>query len=157
MRPRQDCVGRLCDAQAATRPADTLMLSPQGGSASYEDLGRQVRQVVAVLRAQGVARQDCVAVVLPDGPELALCFPAVAAGAVCAPLNPRLSRPEFDFFLEDLHAKAVIVPAAVVPEDEDSPVRASATSRPAPPRRAGSGIHGRRFCLRYTQGQIGDD
>ena len=50
------------------------------------------------------------AVVLPNGPEMAAAFLAVSCAAVCAPLNPAYRAQEFEFYLKDLRAKAVIVP-----------------------------------------------
>ena len=72
----------------------------------------------------GVGRQDRVALVLPNGPEMAVAFLAVAAGAMCAPLNPAYSTDELDFYLTDLDAKALIVQAGM-----DSPARAVAQAR----------------------------
>ena len=50
-----------------------------------------------------------VAIVLPNGPEMAVAFVGVAAAAICAPLNPAYSRSEFEFYLADLNPKALIV------------------------------------------------
>ena len=55
---------------------------------TYDGLWLQTRDVVRGLRSVGVGRTDRVAVVLPDGPEAAVAMVAVAAGAVCVPLNP---------------------------------------------------------------------
>jgi acyl-coenzyme A synthetase/AMP-(fatty) acid ligase len=55
---------------------------------TYGALSLQTRDVVRGLRSLGVGRTDRVAVVLPNGPEAAVAMVAVAAGAVCVPLNP---------------------------------------------------------------------
>ncbi|HZD25467.1 MAG TPA: AMP-binding protein, partial [Alphaproteobacteria bacterium] len=65
--------------------------------------------------------------VLPNGPEMAAAFVAVAGGATTAPLNPAYRTDEFDFYLGDLTAKALIVLRG-----EDSPARAVATQRGIP-------------------------
>jgi acyl-CoA synthetase (AMP-forming)/AMP-acid ligase II len=74
---------------------------------ALEDLAARTRQS---LNAAGVGRGDRVAIVLPNGPEMASAFIAVAQAAVTAPLNPAYRREEFDFYLADLKAKAIIVP-----------------------------------------------
>ena len=51
-------------------------------------------------------RNDRVAIVLDNGPEMAACFLACAAGATSAPLNPAYRAEEFEFYLTDLNAKA---------------------------------------------------
>ncbi len=79
----------------------------------YEALRHQIRATVASLNALGVGRGDRVALVLPNGPEMAAAFLGVAAGAVVAPLNPAYRAEEFEFYLADLKAKALIVEAGV--------------------------------------------
>lgn len=61
------------------------------------------------LAAAGIGPGDRVAIVLPNGPEMAASFIAVAASATTAPLNPAYKAEEFDFYLSDLGAKALIV------------------------------------------------
>ena len=70
-----------------------------------------IEKTVASLNDFGVGRGDRVAIVLPNGPEMATAFLAVAAGAVAAPLNPTYRGEEFEFYLTDLSAKALIVEA----------------------------------------------
>ena len=69
----------------------------------------------------GVGRHDRVALVLPQGPEMAVAFLTVAAAATCVPLNPALSADEFDLYLTALNPKALILQAEM-----DSPARAVA-------------------------------
>ena len=57
------------------------------------------------------ARGDRVAIVLPNGPEMAAAFLATAAHATAAPLNPAYRVDEFAFYLEDLRARALILEA----------------------------------------------
>ncbi|OAD20909.1 AMP-dependent synthetase and ligase, partial [Candidatus Thiomargarita nelsonii] len=65
------------------------------------------------LNTLGVGRNDRIAIVLPNCPEMAVAFLAVAAGATAAPLNPAYRADEFDFYLSDLKAKALIIQAGV--------------------------------------------
>jgi acyl-CoA synthetase (AMP-forming)/AMP-acid ligase II len=74
-----------------------------------------------------VGRDDRVAIVLPQGPDLAVTFLAVAAGATAAPLNPAYVEREFVFYLEDLQARALILP-----QGSDSPALAAASSLGVP-------------------------
>jgi acyl-CoA synthetase (AMP-forming)/AMP-acid ligase II len=57
-----------------------------------------------------IGRADRVAVVVPNGPEMAAAFLAVASAAVCAPLNPGYGEEEFRFYLGDIEAKALMLP-----------------------------------------------
>jgi acyl-CoA synthetase (AMP-forming)/AMP-acid ligase II/acyl carrier protein len=49
--------------------------------------------------------------VLANGPLMATAFLGVASAAVAAPLNPRFTAAEFDFYIEDLTPRAVLVEA----------------------------------------------
>ncbi len=74
-------------------------------------LRTQVETTVATLNDLGIGRGDRVAIVLPNGPDMATAFVAVAAGASACPLNPGYRVDEFEFYLTDLNAKALIVEA----------------------------------------------
>ena len=67
----------------------------------------------------GVVRGDRVAVVMPNGPEMASLFLGVASVASCAPLNAAYRSSEFEFYLSDLKPKLLIVDGAI-----ESPVHA---------------------------------
>jgi oxalate---CoA ligase len=78
---------------------------------TYGALRSLIDRSVASLNDLGVGRGDRVAIVLPNGPEMATAFLCVASAAASAPLNPAYKRDEFEFYLEDLKAKALIVEA----------------------------------------------
>lgn len=85
------------------------ILAPEAVPLTYGRLRAQVSDTVRVLNEMGYGRNDRIAMVLPNGPEMAVAFLSVAAGFTCAPLNPLYSQPEFEFYLSDLKAKALIV------------------------------------------------
>lgn len=95
--------------------------APDREDLSFQGLIGQIADTGAVLSGFGVGRGDPVAIVLPNGPEMATAFLAVASVATAAPLNPGYRDEEFEFYLSDLEARAVIVQAG-----EASPVRAVA-------------------------------
>ena len=78
---------------------------------SFGALRAQAAAVRGALAASGIGAADRVAIVLPNGPEMAAAFVCVASGATAAPLNPAYRAEEFDFYLSDLGAKALIVAA----------------------------------------------
>ena len=101
--------------------------APDRPDLTYDGLRTHVEATVAALNARGIGRNDRVAIVLPNGSEMASAFVAIAAGAATAPLNPAYRRPEFEFYLQDLGAKAV-----VLAEGDDSPARAAAAALGVP-------------------------
>jgi len=78
---------------------------------TYAALRALIERTTASLNGLGVGRGDRVAIVLPNGPEMATAFLAVASSASSAPLNPAYRQDEFEFYMSDLDAKALIVEA----------------------------------------------
>ncbi|MBL0730014.1 acyl--CoA ligase [Piscinibacter sp. HJYY11] len=94
-----------------SRGADeAIAISAPGRPAlRYRELRALVEATLASLNALGVGRNDRVGIVLPNGPEMATCYMACASGTTSAPLNPAYRADEFEFYLSDLNAKALIV------------------------------------------------
>ncbi len=87
----------------------TALHAPGGAPLSYRALRAQVGRTIATLNALGIGRGDRVAIVLPNGPEMAAAFVGIAAGCASCPLNPAYRADEFEFYLADLNAKALVV------------------------------------------------
>jgi len=103
------------------RDADLAIGAPEEKALTHAGLRALASRTVADLNAMGIGRNDRVAIVLPNGPEMAAAFLCVAAGATTAPLNPAYRAEEFEFYLTDLKAKAL-----VVQEGDATPARAVA-------------------------------
>ena len=86
----------------------------------YGALVEHVDRTVSSLNELGLGRGDRAGIVLPNGPEMASAFVSIACGTTTAPLNPGYRRKEYDFYLEDLGAKALIVEAGSESEAIDS-------------------------------------
>lgn len=100
------------------------MQAPQRTPLSFAELLEHIRRIVSNLIEAGVRRGDRVALVVPNGPEMASALLAVSAGSVAAPLNPAYRKREFDFHFNEIDPKALIVS-----RDLDSPVRKIANDR----------------------------
>jgi acyl-CoA synthetase (AMP-forming)/AMP-acid ligase II len=99
----------LHDMLALQASASPAMMSPGGVPLSYGGLNALVAQTLSSLNAMGIGRGDRVAIVLPNCPEMATAFVAVASACTAAPLNMAYRADEFEFYLSDLKAKALIV------------------------------------------------
>jgi acyl-CoA synthetase (AMP-forming)/AMP-acid ligase II len=87
--------------------------APDQQPLTHDQLKHLARKTGQQLDAMGIGRNDRVAIVLPNGPEMAAAFVTIACAATTAPLNPAYKREEFDFYLSDLGAKALVVQAGV--------------------------------------------
>ncbi len=89
--------------------AHAALTAPARPAMDYAGLRVQLEQTVAQLNALGIGRNDAVAIVLPNGPEMAAAFVCIAAGATTAPLNPAYTAAELKFYLNDLDAQLLVV------------------------------------------------
>jgi acyl-CoA synthetase (AMP-forming)/AMP-acid ligase II/acyl carrier protein len=112
----------------AEQTPDAVAIAASGRAPlTYARLARRQEALLAQLNELGIGRGDRVALVLPNGPEMAVAFLAGASTATCAPLNPDYRESELDFFLADLEARAIVLPA-----EAESPAREIAGSRHIP-------------------------
>ncbi len=112
----------------ARAPADAPAIGAPGRIwMTHGQLRDLAARTVADLNTLGIGRQDRVAMVLPNGPEMAAGFVAIACGACTAPLNPAYKHDEFDFYLSDLNARALVIQRGM-----DSPARDVAAARGIP-------------------------
>ncbi len=99
----------LHELLAAGNDDAIALAAPGAAPLTYRGLRAVVGRCGQRLNAAGVGRGDRVAIVLPNGPEMAAAFVAIASFAASAPLNPAYRAEEFDFYLTDLNAKALVV------------------------------------------------
>jgi acyl-CoA synthetase (AMP-forming)/AMP-acid ligase II len=117
--PVKDASGltKFADATVATRIAQNVAIRPEcpaivmsrGKVLTYRALGEQIAAFGAGLRANGMGRSSTVAIMLPDGPELAVAIVATACHAVAVPLNPKLTATELDSLFAMLHVDAMVI------------------------------------------------
>jgi acyl-CoA synthetase (AMP-forming)/AMP-acid ligase II len=119
-----DTIARLVEGGDADAPA---LAAPGRRALSYAALRTLIERTARSIGALGIGLGDRVAIVLPNGPELASAFLAVGSIATAAPLNPGYRLGEFDFYLSDLNAKALLIFAGM-----DSPAREVANTRGIP-------------------------
>ncbi len=110
-----ETISALLDRGATDAPA---LGAPGRDWLTFGALRELAQGVVTQLNQMGIGRGDRVAIVLPNGPEMAAAFVCIAAGATTAPLNPGYKTDEFQFYLNDLNARAL-----VLAQGSDSPAR----------------------------------
>jgi acyl-CoA synthetase (AMP-forming)/AMP-acid ligase II len=114
----------ILDELIAAQPGHRVaLLAPERQALTYGGLHETILRTVRKLNGLAMKRGDRVAIVLPNGPDMAAAFLAVASCATAAPLNPAYREDEFRFYLEDLGVRALIVA-----EGDDTPARSAAAS-----------------------------
>jgi amino acid adenylation domain-containing protein len=102
-------IDQILRRQAAQTPNAIAIAASGRKPLTYHELIDQVDYVAHFLAKSGFSQKDCVAIVLPNGPEMAIAFLGVSSGAISAPLNPGYREDEFDFYLSELNVRALIV------------------------------------------------
>src|SRR5262245_30761937 len=92
--------------KAQEAPNSIAILSVEREPLTYRGLLEQVEYLVCGLREIIGSKEGPIAVVVPNGAEMAVSFLAVSCAATCAPLNPAYREREFEFYLSDLKASA---------------------------------------------------
>jgi acyl-CoA synthetase (AMP-forming)/AMP-acid ligase II len=94
-------------------PDDAIaLISPEPGvRITYAELRRKVRELAGVLASAGIGPGDRVAIVLPNGIPVVVCFLAASIAGTAAPLNPAYRYNEFAFYLKDTNARLLVAPA----------------------------------------------
>jgi acyl-CoA synthetase (AMP-forming)/AMP-acid ligase II len=107
----------------AGQDEDLALVIPVGISLTYRRLREEVWRGAEALAARGIRRGDRVGLVYPNSAEAIVLFLAAATAGTAAPLNPAYKVDEFQFYLEDTRARALLVP----------PGQAAAARQAAPP------------------------
>jgi len=84
---------------------------------TFADIKKQIDSTKDFFEKNHIQKTDTIAIVCENGPVMATSFLATASNCCAAPLNPSYTSSEFDFYLEDLSPKALIVK-----EGSNSPV-----------------------------------
>jgi acyl-CoA synthetase (AMP-forming)/AMP-acid ligase II len=120
-------IPHLLQIQVEQKANAAAVIARERSPLSFRRLCLQAEQTVRSLNSLGIGRNDRVAAVLLNGPEMAAAFLCVSSAVTFAPLNPAYRTHEFEFCLSDLNAKALIVQSGI-----DSPAIAAAQKHSIP-------------------------
>jgi acyl-CoA synthetase (AMP-forming)/AMP-acid ligase II len=102
-------VRQLISRLAHSTPDAVALVGSEATPLTFAALLEQMDRAAEALSDMGIAPGDRVALVAPQGPELAAAFLSIASVATCAPLNPAYREGELEFYLSDLGARALVV------------------------------------------------
>jgi len=93
--PTPTTIPQLLVAQAETLGSRTALTAADGTAVSYAELAASVDRLVTTLEARGVGRSSRLAVVLPNGFDVAVGLLAASSAAVAVPLPPQAQADEY--------------------------------------------------------------
>ena len=86
-----------------------FLTSEKNGKLSYGEFKIFNEKISRQLAATNVKNSDRAAIVLPNGPLMASSFLSISSYMSAAPLNPSYKQEEFEFYLDDLKPKFLLV------------------------------------------------
>jgi acyl-CoA synthetase (AMP-forming)/AMP-acid ligase II/aryl carrier-like protein len=95
--------------RSAQHPEKTALYYPDSRPLTYSQLVEHISYIVQSLNSIGITRNDTVAVIMPNGAEMAAVCLGTMSCASCAPLNPEYRHAELEAMMRDLDARALII------------------------------------------------
>lgn len=95
-------------------PGASAIEDVNGGKMTYGQLKANAHKVVGFLNNAGFKKTDRIAIIMPNGPQLAVTIVSVASGFTAMPINPDYKAPEFENYLLALHPKALLTKAGTM-------------------------------------------
>ncbi len=99
----------LIELLAAGNAQSTCLSAANSAPLTYSAFRQLTQYVQTAFNQVGIGRHDRVALVMPNSAEMAASFVTTACCCTSAPLNPSYRADEFEFYLNDLNAKALVV------------------------------------------------
>ena len=101
-------LAELFEYYARRIPDAPAILAPGRVPLTYGRLYQHIGEIGRSLRAMGIGPHDRVAVMMPNGPDLAAAILCVASNAACAVINPAYAADELERYFADLRPHALI-------------------------------------------------
>jgi amino acid adenylation domain-containing protein len=97
------------DRFTADIPGERTAVVSEGGTLRYSEFEAAVNHIAEVLRANGIERDECVAVIVPRSPELVVAIHGILrAGAAYVPIDPEYPSLRVRAIVEESGASAVV-------------------------------------------------
>ena len=93
---------------ADCQPESPAILAPDVRPLNYSDLFQEILRVVHQLQNAGLHRNDRVALIFPNGINLALAILGTSSCMTCIPVNPALREQELRSYLDTTGATAIL-------------------------------------------------
>jgi acyl-CoA synthetase (AMP-forming)/AMP-acid ligase II len=100
---------------ATVTPDAVALLAPDRPPTTYRELHEAIDRLAGELRALGLGRQDGIALICPEGPELCLAFLAAMTAGIAVPLPWPAPDAEYRRVLASRRIRAVLVSTTIPP------------------------------------------
>ena len=91
------------------KDTDIALTSENNSPLLFKDLKDLANKISRQLSGNQISNKDRAAIILPNGPYMASSFLAISSYMSAAPLNPNYKSDEYEFYLNDLKPKIVLV------------------------------------------------
>lgn len=116
---RYNLADDFVDRQLREGRGEKVAISCGSGAFTYAQIAERVNRAGNALLELGIEREQRVMLLLPDTPEFAIAYFAVMKiGAVAVPTNTALHPADYEYFLDESEARALILHSSLYPQVE---------------------------------------
>jgi oxalate---CoA ligase len=94
---------------AMWQPDNVVITAPKRNDLTFKALKDRVDEIASILGSGNANKKLRIAIIMPNGPEMAVAFLAVSSFAAAAPLNPQYKASDLEFYLADLKADILLI------------------------------------------------
>ena len=108
-RPYFDTIYETINYHAMQQPDSVAITAPNRHALTFKALKDRVDTIASILGGINADKKLRIAIIMPNGPEMAVAFLAVSSFAAAAPLNPQYKASDLEFYLSDLKADILLI------------------------------------------------
>ena len=94
---------------AIQQPDSVAITAPNRIGLTFKALKERVEEIALIFGSINAEKKLRIAIIMPNGPEMAVAFLAVSSFAAAAPLNPQYKASDLEFYLSDLKADLLLI------------------------------------------------
>ncbi len=108
-RPNFDTIYETINYHALQQPDSIAITAPNRNDLTFKALIDRVDDIALILGGINAGKKLRIAIIMPNGPEMAVAFLAASSLAAAAPLNPQYKASDLEFYLSDLKADILLI------------------------------------------------
>ena len=104
-----DTIYETINYHAMQQPDSVAITAPNRNDLTFKGLKDRIDEIALILGSINDERKLRIAIIMPNGPEMAVAFLAASSFAAAAPLNPQYKASDLEFYLSDLKADILLI------------------------------------------------
>jgi len=103
-----ESIFQVLDYHAHHSANNIAITAPDQEGLNYKNLKKHIEKLSITLNSIHYKKKPRIAIIMPNGPEMAVAFLSTSSFATAAPLNPQYQAADLKFYFTDLDADALL-------------------------------------------------